>query len=493
MNSETHASNITFKIINNSAAIVGGDLFYRFANFLASLMIARTLGSEGFGQFTLIYVYIFFFEIFVQFGLNSLLVREFSQNKGKAAKILGNAIILRVLFVLAALPIAWFLVRVLGYPFSVRQGVFLASFQLFLTLRPIYETVFRVNLQMVYPVLWNMVRAFTNLLFVGTVACFIPQLPWFILAYLVSGSIALLGLARFSRRVTEIDFHLDKNILSHLLKESAPLVASACLTMLYYRIDVIMLSLMKDFSAVGIYSAAIRIGEALTVISSSIFASFFPLLSRSFKEDHQAFRRFVSQGFLALLLIGMPVAIGGSLISRDLIPVFFGNEYAPAGFTLAILCWHTFFSFLGGLLANILIGCGRQTVDMWISLILVLVNVGLNFCLIPIYSFNGAALATAVTELVGMIVYFTFTLKDPAIKISFPLKEFLLALRVNLPFLVILIGLRLFLRIPVLLIVLTSIFLYGILLFWFKIVTWKDIKNYFAFSRNPREEGEGAL
>lgn len=452
-------------------------------------MVARALGTEGFGQFSFIYVYVSFFEIFVQFGLNSILVRELAQNKAQAARILGNAILLRFALILAALPVALILIRGLGYPLSVRKGVYLACFQLFLTLRPIFDTVFRVNLQMATPLLWNTVRALLNLLLVATVASLHPALSWFIAAYLASSVAGFCGLVAFTRKSIPIDLRFDKKILSHLLHESLPLVASAYLTILYYRIDIVMLSLMKDFAAVGFYGAAIRIAETLTVISGSIFASFFPLLARAFKEDLDAFHRLTHQAFQGLLLIGMPIALGGTLVGRDLIPLFFGADFAPAGWTFVILCWHTFFCFLNGLLANILIGCGRQTVDVGISFCLVIVNIALNLCLIPPYSFHGAALATALTELAGMFAYFTFTLKDPHLKISLPKEELVTALKVNVPFFIFLSGLK-FLGTPSLLIVLGGIFAYAILLFLFKLISVNDVKNYLFFLQKPSGELE---
>lgn len=460
---------------------MGGEFFYRFVNFFASILVARSLGSEGFGKFSFIYVYLSFFEAFVELGMNPILTRRIAQRGEEAPKILGNAILVRIALVLLAFPVALFLTRRLGYPLSVQQGIFLAYFQLFLTLRSIYETIFRVHLAMFYPALCNGVRASINFLLVAIVAFASPHLPFFILAYLVSGIVGLAGLIFFSRRFTPIFFEPDFRLIKALVKESAPIVISGYLSLLYCRVDVLMLSLMKGFSDVGYYSAATRITESLTVIANALLASLFPLLSRSFKEDRPHFERLVAYAFRGLFLVGLPIALGGTFVGRDLMTLLFGSEYAPSGITLTILCWFVLLCFQAVLLANILIACGKQWADMWISSALALANIGMNLLLIPHYGYNGAAFATALTEGVGVAIYLAYAAKNSDIRIPLPLKEVVLALKVNLPFLIFLVALR-FLGVPVIPLILLQVFLYGILLMLFRLISWNDLKHYLSHS-----------
>lgn len=467
------------QIINNSAAVAGGEIFYRFVNFFASVMVARTLGTEGYGQFSFVFTYISFFEAFVQFGLNPILIRRLSQDKEQAPQILGNAILLRVAMIVLSFPLVFWLIQALGYPLTVRQGTLLAYFQLFLTLRQIYEVIFRVNLTMIYPALWNGIRALINLALVSIVTFYRPALPAFILAYVLSGTAGLIGLAISSRRFVKFDFRFRKEVCGYLLKESAPLVVSAYLTLIAYRIDVLMLSLMKGFAVVGFYSAATRITESLLVISNALLASLFPILSRSFNEDRNAFDRQVSASFRAFLILGLPIALGGTLVSKDLILLCFGPDYAASALTLSILCWHLLFSFVASLMANVLIGCGKQITDMWISLFVALGNIGLNLFLIPAFSHQGAAWATVLTEMLGMIIYLVYATKNSKIRLSLPWAEVWIPLKINLLYLAILLGVKM-LKLPAAAFIASGVLVYGLLLFIFKIVAWSDLKGYFS-------------
>ena len=481
--------NQTLRVIRNTAAFIGGEFFYRLVNFLACIPIARTLGGEGYGQFSLIYVYLSFFEVFVQFGLNSILVRELSQSTQNAARILGNALILRSLLVLAAVPVAMIGIGFLGYPLTVEQGVMLASFQLFLTLRPVFEAVFRVRLEMIYPALFNGMRALVNLLLVLVVAAWKPTMAFFILAYLGSGFLGMIALAFYSRRLIAFDFRFDRVITGNLMRQSAPLVISAYLTLLYYRIDVFMLSFMKTFQDVGYYSVAAKVSESLTMISTAVMISLFPLIARAYQENRSEFERLIALGFRWLLLAGLPLALGGILVARDFMVLFFGREFSPSGTTFMILLWYSFFCFIGSLLSNVLIACRKQKVDMWISFFLVCFNIFLNLILIPAFSYNGAATATVLTEVIATIVYFVYAFHSTDIAMKFPSYEIGTALKINLCFFLPLWLLQVALPIPSIGIVLVGIFFYTGLLFIFRLVSWEIVKRYFSSWKTESQIG----
>ncbi len=478
MGDKTRPGKLLFRVINNTAALMGGDFFYHLINFAASILVARSLGGEAYGKYSFIFVFLSFFEIIVQFGLNPILTRECAQKKNEIPQILGNAILIRLALMGMVLPVALVLIKVLGYPVSVQQGVFLASFQLFLTLRSIYETVFRVNLAMFYPALWNALRAVLNLALVAAIVAFHPTIFLFIGASVVSGFAGLAGLILFSRRFIQIDFRPRWNLIRYLVKESAPLIIASCLTLLYCKIDVFMLSMMKGFSDVGYYSVATRLTEPLDIIAGSVTVSLFPLLARSFKENRSKFEIFFSKAFLTLLLIGLPLALGGSFVAKDLVLLFFGREYSVAGMTLGILFWYNFFGFLSTLFVNLLMACGKQIMDAWLSLLLLFGNAVMNLFLIPQFSYNGAALATVLTEIVGTTIMLAYLVRERTIRLPFPRREVMTALKINIPFLIFLLGLKMIFALPLFVFILLGIFGYLALLLGLRIISLADLKNY---------------
>ena len=159
---------------------------------------------------------------------------------------------------------------------------------------------------------------------------------------------------------------------------------------------------------------------------------------------------------------------------------FFGSSYAPSGTTLAILFWYNFFGFFSTLLVNLLIASGKQVFDAWVSLFLLLGNVAMNLLLIPRFSYNGAAIATVFTEIVGTCMMMIYLCKHPAIRLVFPMKETFTALKVNIPFLILLIFLKGFLGVSLVPFILLGISSYLVLVLALRAISWQALKNYFS-------------
>ena len=467
-----------FRIMNNSMVCIGGEFIYSIINFVTSIIIARALGNEQYGYWSFIFVYVSFFEMFTRFGLNAILSKHLAQDPSDAPRLLGNVLILRTGLTLLALPIAILLIWFLDYPLKVKAGVFIGSMILFLSLRSVFETIFRVKLLAFKPALWNVIRAALNISLVFAISRSESDLMLFIFASLLSGLIGLAGIAWDTYRICQVSLKIDLKLIKTLAIESLPLIFSGYLTLLYYRIDVFMLTYIDGFKSVGYYSVATRLTEAFCLISSALMLSVFPLLARAYKDNRQDFESLILKTFKVLFMIGLPIAIGGSLCSPDIIVALFGETYLPSGTTLTILVWFTFVGFVTTFLVNLLIICGKAVVDTWISLILVLANIGMNFVLIPRFSFNGAAIATVMVEVVGLFVMTAYMVRQPRIKLPLPLKEFWGAIKVNLLFLAVIAPVRLFCPMNVFVFVLFGAVVYGALLFAVRAVKLSDIRDY---------------
>jgi len=413
-----------FRVINNSAAVMIGQLCYRLISFLTGILIVRSLSSDLYGQYSFIFVYLSFFEVFIQFGFNSILTRWVAQDPALAPRILGNALLFRVGLCLLMLPLAWAAIGWMGYPAGVQEGVFVAGLGLFMTLRTIFEVVYRVRMKMAKAFFWLCVKALLQLALVAAVSRLQqPSLMLFILIALASGYAALLAFWWAGRHEIQMDFTLDTVILRRLLREAFPLLLSGYLTMIYYRVDVFMLSKMCSFAEVGYYSVAVRIAESLDFFSTAVLVSVFPILARSFKENRAEFESTVKHAWRVQLLAVLPMVVGGWMVSRDLILFLFGAEYAAASTTLILLLIYTLFCYVGGLLANVLIACGRQGMDACFSFILVLMNIVLNSLLIPRLGYNGAAASTAMVEFSGVVLLTIYCVRNKDIRLPIPWKD----------------------------------------------------------------------
>ncbi len=470
---------LLYRVINNTGAYMTGDVFYRLVNFFSGVLVVRSLGREAFGYYSFIYVFLVFFETFIDFGLNNILVREAAQHPEDTPKLLGNAILLRLLLAAFSIPLAWVLVSRFDYPAPVRFGVILASFQLLLVFRSIFEVIFRLKLLMFWAAFWNGVRAVLNLLLVMAAFFLRPQIPTFILAALVSGFISMAGLAWFSLRFTRYSLKWDSAVLLRLLRECWPLAASNILTFICLRMDVMLLSKLRGFSDVGLYNAALRVTESLGIVAVSLMTSVYPLLSEAYLQDRAHFKKMIASSYRVLLLAGLPLAVGGLFTAKDLLVMLFGVSFASSGTTLAILLWYLIASFMGVFLVNVLYACRRQIVDVQITFLQMVVALFLNLILIPRFGFNGAAVATAAGGFFAVALMVSFLRRFLGIKISFWAREALTPLMINVVFFGLLFVLSHLLHWPAAGVVGGGLLIYPALLCLFGIVPPAQIRQYF--------------
>lgn len=84
--------NITQKVFKNTAYQIGGQIFHLLLNVVIIAMIARYLGVESYGKFSLIFVILSFFIILADFGVNDIVVRELSKDKSKTSRIVYDLV-----------------------------------------------------------------------------------------------------------------------------------------------------------------------------------------------------------------------------------------------------------------------------------------------------------------------------------------------------------------------------------------------------------------
>jgi O-antigen/teichoic acid export membrane protein len=107
-----------------------------------------------------------------------------------------------------------------------------------------------------------------------------------------------------------------------------------------------------------------------------------------------------------MLILGVPIAVGTTILASKIILLIFGYEYVPSIIVLQILVWTTAFSFVGGVFANLFQSTNRQIISTRIVVISAILNVILNIALIPKYSYTGASIAFAATGFVGLALSF---------------------------------------------------------------------------------------
>ena len=170
---------------------------------------------------------------------------------------------------------------------------------------------------------------------------------------------------------------------------------------------------MKTDAVVGWYSAAYSIINGFGLISSSILIASFPLFSRLYNENKKdTFKNIFLKVMQALIIIASIIIILAMFFGNQIIKFLYGSQYINSFLIFIILCWANLFIFLNNLTGITINSINKQKVNVLIVGCGAIINIFLNFLLIPRYEGVGAAITTVFTELVVFLIGFGFIVKQ---------------------------------------------------------------------------------
>jgi O-antigen/teichoic acid export membrane protein len=173
-----------------------------------------------------------------------------------------------------------------------------------------------------------------------------------------------------------------------------------------YQFDRLILepTVTKEF--IGWYSAAYTLTRAFLVLTAAFSASLVLTLAREHAKNPAVVRPWYYRSVKFSIFLGLPLAIGGTLLADKIIQSAYGVEYAPAAVAFAILIWDTpllMYTALGG---NIATSIQKEGRSVRIYVAEAVLNILLNLYLIPRYGVIAACFATVATELLGAILFY---------------------------------------------------------------------------------------
>jgi O-antigen/teichoic acid export membrane protein len=205
-----------------------------------------------------------------------------------------------------------------------------------------------------------------------------------------------------NKRYGRIKLSYDPVFWRQILKQSIPMGVSLILIQIYYTFDTVMLGFMKGEAMVGWYNAAYKIVLLFIGFATLFGTVIFPVLSRYYKESLSQLRDLLFQSSRLTLFFALPIAVGGMVLSSQIIQLVYGLSYQPSVLPLKILIWSVFTVYFNCSFAFCLLACDKQKEYMYSVLAGAIVNLILNFLLIPKYDMLGASIATITCETITL-------------------------------------------------------------------------------------------
>ncbi|HDZ86029.1 MAG TPA: flippase, partial [Candidatus Moranbacteria bacterium] len=323
-----------------------------------------------------------------------------------------NIISLRVLSSLAVFLLALVIIKFLPYPQEVQKGILIAAAAfVFSSGYMVLNGIFQKNLVMYKVATVEFVGKIIQTGFIimavimdwGFMAIIIA-----LLIYMVFNFVIVFFL---SRRYVKFSPEIDFSYWRKFLKESMPMGISVFITFLYFKLDTIMLSVIKTNADVGIYSAAYKIIENITFFPAMIAGLVLPLISRHIFSNKDKFEDISNKTFKVFFLLVVPLIVGTMFLSEGVINLIGGAGFEESANVLRVLVFALAFIFFGHFFNNILLVGNLQKKLMVALAFCAVFNITANLILIPRYSYAGAAITSVFTEMLVVSLTFYLVLK----------------------------------------------------------------------------------
>ncbi|MDR1223835.1 MAG: flippase [Tannerella sp.] len=196
----------------------------------------------------------------------------------------------------------------------------------------------------------------------------------------------------------------DLHVWRHL-NPALKIFALNLIISLYINLDSIMLGFLKDETAVGYYAASTRISKTLVGLVGALGPVLLPRLSSlAIRNSQEEFWSLADKSLRFIVAFSLPMTVGVFFMASPIIHLFCGSDFEPSVLTLQIMSPVILFISVSGLYCmQILYSMGKEKLAIFSASLGALVNLTLNFCLIPVYSQYGAGVATVVAELAVIV------------------------------------------------------------------------------------------
>lgn len=399
------------KVASNTAVITGGRIISSLLGFFSLAILARYLGKESFGEYHIIFVFLNMAAAAADLGLYSILTREISKYPEKEKEIVGGIFGLRIASIILFFGISFVLLYFLPYSFNVKIGAMIASVGfLFMSTTQLLMGIFQKYFQTLWPVIGDVAtRVLQLLLIVWAVASDAP----FLYFPAISAVCVLAGYLidlYFAKKIIKFSISFDWNFSKSALKMSWPLAVSSVLTLIYFKMDSFLLSLMKPAGDVGIYSLAYKVFEGLLFFPAAFSGLVLSLFAGSAGTDK--FKIFFKKSLNFLIIVALPLSVGGFVLSQKIALLLGGAEFSAASLPIKILMTATFFVFLGNLFGNVIIALDKQKKMVYVYGLGVFISTVFNLIFIPRYSYLATSYVTLLTEAVVNSIMFFIIIKE---------------------------------------------------------------------------------
>lgn len=392
-------------VFANMSWLMVSQLLTSVLAFVWTILTARYLGPSDYGIFGTAVSLSTLFGVFATFGISTYIVRSISTDFENEDKYVNNTLSLKIFLAIIYFTLIFITTVLLGWKRYVIGICLLFALEYFIkTIDDIFFASFQAHEKMKYQAITNIVFNVLTFVFIVLVVLTDWGLLGITFAYIFA-NLAGMFYAYYAMRkhIMKPKLTFDFQFYKKLIKAGIPFALTGIFYIIYYSIDVVMITQFSSTYATGLYNSAYKLINVLNLFYSIYTAAVFPVMSKLFVGEKDLLNMSFIKSMKYLTLVTLPIAVFTTFYGYDLI-VIYGSEFMEAGGVLQILIWTVCFLFINGACSLILNASHKEYSVTKIYSIAAIFNVCLNFLLIPKYSVHGAAFATVLSEILILIL-----------------------------------------------------------------------------------------
>jgi O-antigen/teichoic acid export membrane protein len=387
------------RILVNTFYLTIADVGSKVASIALYVVMARKLGDEKFGVFTLAFSVATLTTTFGGFGQATVLTREVARDRGKVHGYFANTLALMLGLTVPALVVVTVGLGVAGTDGETRSAIALLGVGVIADLlgaacNATFQAFERLGAIPAIQIPQRVVTAAAGIaaLRLGAGVTAVSAL------YAATAVLSFIAGFAVVRRMARPSLRVEPRRWPSLMKTAAPIGMAAVFFTVLFRLDMVLLGSVQSRSAVGAYGAAYRILDATLFLTWAVTGAFYPVFSRLGRFSDPPMRAVFERSLKLVTSLTLPLAVGAAVLAGPLIHLVYGPDFGAAARALLLLAPTIALYPPAYLAAFVLVSQDRQRVITWTYGLVALVNLALNLVLIPRWSLNGAALATSMTQ-----------------------------------------------------------------------------------------------
>ncbi len=402
-----------------TAAFVGGLLL----GVVSAPLVVRHLGDVDFGRYSVVVAVVAIVTGLTEGGINSIALRELANAADARARdqIMRDLLGLRIVLSTAGIAIAVAFAALAGYEGTLVLGTLLAGTGMLLSaVQTLLASELQARLRFGLASVIDLSRGLLTMLLIIALVLLDASLIAFLAMFIPAALGALLLTIVLVRDTAVLRPAFRASRWVPLMRETAVFAVAVAVNSLYFRVTLVVMSLVGTAEATGTFAISFRVMEVLVGIPVILTGAAFPILSRSVRDDRARFDTATRRLFELCTIAGVLTSMTIALAAPFIIQVVVGSAEHSATDVLRLQALAMIAGFIAGGTGYPLLGLRRHRATLVANLVSLVVAVVLALALVPPMGAEGGAIAVILgdTMLAALNIWFLVRRGGPSLALG---------------------------------------------------------------------------